>query len=288
MITFTLDSSDEIALGRCLGVRDLAYTARIPGGGAASVATLAQAMAVVESGRRRGRAHLAGDERALRLPLRPADRAARRRAGEPRRCRHRFAAVVHAVRRTDAGLLGSAGGPALHGHLRRQEPRPRACLGCAAAPCRDQSGGVVSRPPDHDRRAPAVALDRRAGAAAARLLPGERRRRGPRRHEPRACARPASAPGAHPGRGAVDSRRGRGDLELLPRRSVHDARGAGNRTAHLRALRTHGRRHAGRDALRRLHAAGVEAARGLRLLRPRRGEGLRRATATSSWAGACP
>ncbi len=50
MITFTLDSSDEIGLGRCLGVRDLAYTTRIPGGGAASVATLAQAMAVVESG----------------------------------------------------------------------------------------------------------------------------------------------------------------------------------------------------------------------------------------------
>jgi acetyl-CoA acetyltransferase len=50
MITFTLDSSDEIGLARCLGVRDLAYTTRIPGGGAASVATLAQAMAVVESG----------------------------------------------------------------------------------------------------------------------------------------------------------------------------------------------------------------------------------------------
>ena len=50
MITFTLDASDEIGLARCLGVRDLAYTTRIPGGGAASVATLAQAMAVVDSG----------------------------------------------------------------------------------------------------------------------------------------------------------------------------------------------------------------------------------------------
>jgi acetyl-CoA acetyltransferase len=50
MITFTLDSSDEIGLSRCLGVRDLAYATRIPGGGAASVATVAQAMAVVESG----------------------------------------------------------------------------------------------------------------------------------------------------------------------------------------------------------------------------------------------
>src|SRR4029453_10017834 len=50
MVTFTLDSSDEIGLARCLGVRDLAYATRIPGGGAASVATVAQAMAVVEAG----------------------------------------------------------------------------------------------------------------------------------------------------------------------------------------------------------------------------------------------
>ncbi len=50
MITFTLDPSDEIGLCRCLGVKDLAYTTRIPGGGAASVATIYQAMAAVTSG----------------------------------------------------------------------------------------------------------------------------------------------------------------------------------------------------------------------------------------------
>lgn len=50
MITFTIDNSDEIGLGRCLGVRDLAYTARIPGGGAAAVATIHHAMAVVNAG----------------------------------------------------------------------------------------------------------------------------------------------------------------------------------------------------------------------------------------------
>ncbi|TAM12596.1 MAG: lipid-transfer protein [Nevskiaceae bacterium] len=50
MITFTIDNSDEIGLGRCLGVKDLAYTARIPGGGAAAAATLYQAMAVVNAG----------------------------------------------------------------------------------------------------------------------------------------------------------------------------------------------------------------------------------------------
>ncbi len=50
MITFTLDNSDEIHLARCLGVTDLAYTTRIPGGGAAAVATISQAMALVNSG----------------------------------------------------------------------------------------------------------------------------------------------------------------------------------------------------------------------------------------------
>lgn len=50
MLTFTIDNSDEIMLGRCLGVKDLAYTARIPGGGAAAAATLYQAMAMVNAG----------------------------------------------------------------------------------------------------------------------------------------------------------------------------------------------------------------------------------------------
>jgi acetyl-CoA acetyltransferase len=50
MVTFTIDNSDEIGLARCLGVKDLAYTTRIPGGGAAAVATIYQAMAMVNAG----------------------------------------------------------------------------------------------------------------------------------------------------------------------------------------------------------------------------------------------
>lgn len=49
MITFTIDNSDEIGLARCLGVKDLAYTSRIPGGGAAAVATIYHAMALVNA-----------------------------------------------------------------------------------------------------------------------------------------------------------------------------------------------------------------------------------------------
>jgi acetyl-CoA acetyltransferase len=50
LVTFSLDPSDEIGLVRCLGIRDLAFTTRIPGGGAASVATIAQASAAVAAG----------------------------------------------------------------------------------------------------------------------------------------------------------------------------------------------------------------------------------------------
>ncbi len=50
MITFTLDSSDEVGVGRCLGVTDLKYTSRLPQGGAASATTLYHAMVAVTSG----------------------------------------------------------------------------------------------------------------------------------------------------------------------------------------------------------------------------------------------
>src|SRR3546814_18464858 len=50
MVTFTIDNSDEVNLARCLGVKDLAYTTRIPAGGAAAAATLYQAMAMVTAG----------------------------------------------------------------------------------------------------------------------------------------------------------------------------------------------------------------------------------------------
>jgi acetyl-CoA acetyltransferase len=50
MITFTIDNNDEIHLARCLGVRDLAYSTRVPGGGSGSAATIYQAMALVNAG----------------------------------------------------------------------------------------------------------------------------------------------------------------------------------------------------------------------------------------------
>src|SRR4051812_24619822 len=50
MLTFTLDSTDELALGRCLGVEHLTYAARTPWGGALSYANLQLAATAVATG----------------------------------------------------------------------------------------------------------------------------------------------------------------------------------------------------------------------------------------------
>src|ERR1700744_5779506 len=49
-VTFTLDSNDESALIRNLGVRQLRWTARTPGGGAGASATVPLAAGAVPSG----------------------------------------------------------------------------------------------------------------------------------------------------------------------------------------------------------------------------------------------
>ena len=86
---------------------------------------------------------------------------------------------------------------------------------------------VLLRQADHAGRAPGLALDRRA-AAPARLLPGERRRRGDRRHERRAGARPAAPAGVDPGRRAGQRHRPVHDDVVLPRRADRAA-GDGHR-----------------------------------------------------------
>jgi acetyl-CoA acetyltransferase len=50
MVTFTLDTTDELALGRNLGVTELHYTARTPWGGAMSYANLQLAATAVAAG----------------------------------------------------------------------------------------------------------------------------------------------------------------------------------------------------------------------------------------------
>ncbi|MCU1373888.1 MAG: hypothetical protein JWO68_1174 [Actinomycetia bacterium] len=50
MVTFTLDTSDELAVARSVGVPELRWTARTPGGGAGASATVQLASAAVEAG----------------------------------------------------------------------------------------------------------------------------------------------------------------------------------------------------------------------------------------------
>ncbi|MDB5583549.1 MAG: lipid-transfer protein [Bradyrhizobium sp.] len=50
MITFTIDTNDDVTLSRCLGVPDVRYSIRVPHGGGGSVATIFHAMSAVASG----------------------------------------------------------------------------------------------------------------------------------------------------------------------------------------------------------------------------------------------
>ena len=50
MVTFTLDSSEELAVARSVGIPELRWTARTPGGGGGASATVQLAAAAVESG----------------------------------------------------------------------------------------------------------------------------------------------------------------------------------------------------------------------------------------------
>src|ERR1700757_2086264 len=43
MVTFTMDSSDEIEVARCVGIGDLTFFTRVPHGGGAAAGTVVQA-----------------------------------------------------------------------------------------------------------------------------------------------------------------------------------------------------------------------------------------------------
>ena len=187
LVTFTMDSNAEIAVARELGIPGLTFFSQIGYGGGAACATVHQAaMAIAtgaasvvvcyralneRSGRRFGRVaagavadadHL-GHRQRLALP------DGHRHAGRDRR---------HAR-------------PPLHALLRRDQRGLRPGDGRGSPPRRDQPAGLVLPAPGHARRAPGLAVDRRT-APAARLLPGERRRRGRRGHQPGPGPRPAA------------------------------------------------------------------------------------------------
>ena len=144
---------------------------------------------------RRGGGLLPGAERAVRPPVRPGI-PGRACSADLLRDRQRLAlpdGPVHPGR--DRG----DDRPAVHARLRRDQRGLRPGHRRRPAARGGQPEGLVLPAADHARRASGVPVDRRA-AAAARLLPGERRRGGRGRDQHRAGPRPAAAAGRDPRR----------------------------------------------------------------------------------------
>ena len=222
-------------------------------------------------GRRRRRGLLPRHERALACS---ASGSARRR---PRRVA--TTETAHFGWYAPFGLLTPASWVAmqaqryLHDYGATTEDFGRVSVACrrhaATNPAR-----LVLRAADHARRPSGVALDR-AAAPSARLLPGERRRASrsssPRSSAPAICEQPpavirAAAQGASRDQQMMTSyyRDAIGDLPEMAdvARELYAQSGLGPQG------------FPDRGHLRPLHALRAGAARGLRLLRPRRGQGL--------------
>ena len=281
LTTFTMDTSSEIAVARELGIPELRFFSRINYGGGAACATVQQAAMAVATGvadvvvcyrgfnerseSRFGQFSLAaatqvntnGLDNAWTYPMGLGTPAATV-AMQARRYMHEYGATSE-----DFGAVAVA-------DRRHAATNPDAFFYEQA---------------DHPRGPPGLPDDRRP-AAPARLLPGERRRGRAGRHLGRAGPRPAPAAGGRRGGGPGQRRRPVRHDVLLPRRHRHPRDGRGRPRA-VAPVDARPRRHADGDPLRPLHAVRPHAARGARLLRPRRGQGLHRRTAPSRSAAGC-
>ena len=187
LVTFTMDSNAEIAVARELGIPGLRFFSQIGYGGGAACATVQQAAMAVAT----GAADVVVCYRALNERSgRRFGRVAAGAAATPTTVGHRQRLALPDGPR-HAGRHGRDGRPPLHARVRRDQRGLRPGDGRGPPARRDQPARVVLRAPGHARRAPGLALDRRA-APAARLLPGERRRRRHRRHQPGPGPRPAA------------------------------------------------------------------------------------------------
>ena len=184
LVTFTMDSNAEIAVARELGIPSLTFFSQVGYGGGAACATVHQAAMAIATGAAR-----------VVVCYRALNERSGRRFG-------RVAASAVAMPTTsgiDNGWhypMGIATPAATVAMVAR---RYMHCSGATSedfgrvtvADRRDQPAGLVLPAPGHARRASGLAVDRRT-APAARLLPGERRRRRHRRHQPRPGLRPSA------------------------------------------------------------------------------------------------
>jgi hypothetical protein len=254
----------------------------IPHGGGAACAPVLHAAMAVATGRGQDRGRLPGHERAQLVPLRHRRATALPDAD----LRERELRLVHAARLPHAGGLGGHVRPPLHARVRRHQPRTSAASRWPTAdtpPPTPRRSSTASRSPWRTTR---TAAGSRA-AAPARLLPGDRRRVAivvtsaerarDLKHRPVRSSR--RRPG-HPAPGQQMM------TSLLPRRAPACPRWAWWRASCGRQSGLGPDRHPDRGDLRPLHPVRAAPARGVRLLRARRGQGLHRGRPPSSSAAA--
>ena len=179
MVTFTADTNPEIEIARLTGIGDLTFFSRIHHGGGAACGTVQQAaMAVAE-----GVADVVVVYRAFN------ERSGHRfGTGVQDRPPAANAEAAHFAWYAPFGLLTPAQWVAMFGRRYMHETGATSedfgrVVGGRPPARRHQPEGLLLRAADHARGPPEQPVDRRA-AAPARLLPGERRRPGARRHLP--------------------------------------------------------------------------------------------------------
>ena len=267
MVTFTMDSSDEIEIARNVGIGDLTFFSRVPHGGGAAAGTVVQAAMAVAT----GTADAVVCYRAFneRSGFRFGGSTARPTAETP----------LFMANYAPFGLLTPAAWVALHAQRYMStygvtnEDFGRISVVDRAHAARNPDAWFYERPitlEDHQN-------SRWVIEPVLRLLDCcQESDGGVAMSSPAPSARETSpAPRGDHRRGAGCGRRRRDDDELLPRghhRPAGDGRG---RRKALAGLGTQTHRHPDRVPLRPLHAVRVRPTRGAGLLRARRGEGLR-------------
>ena len=198
--TSRTSTSSQLVYG--MGIPHLRFFAGVTSGGGAVAGTLVLAAMAVATGPGQRRRLLSRPQSRQAVLARRQAAAGRAAVGQARRDADRPLPVPRAVRPDDAGAGDGDDLPPPHARVRHHHRALRRRLGRAARARGAQSRRRDARA-DHARRPPGVALDRRAPAAA-RLLPGDRRRlRGDRhlgRARPRlpAARRPTSSPAPRP------------------------------------------------------------------------------------------
>ncbi len=188
-------------------------------------------------GRRHGDRGLRGGVPRVQRTVGNAVRPGADASGGERRLDRRRQLVLLSARVVDACSASRDDRQAVHAPVWRDEQGLRRDLGRGPQARRQEPEGLLLREADHHRGAPGLAVDRRT-AAAAGLLPGDRRRRRAGDHLGGAGQGPEESPGHHRGGGAGGQPRPVFDGQLLPARTRRSSRDGSGRKADVGAVRS--------------------------------------------------